>query len=271
MLKDYLHEIGQYPLLSEDEEKILTLKAADGDKRARQKLIESNLRLVVGVAKRYNNQHLSLMDLISAGNIGLITAIDKYDPNQPYRLSTYAIPWIRSSITKAITDCGRNIRLPGHVFQQVSLYRKVMREFEVEGIKPTDEMIAEKMGIKVEKIAPLRELLVDTLSLDTPLGDDSEDTLGDLQEDTKVETPVEFVNRLETRDLIIEILHRLSDRSRAIVKMRFGIAEEGDDEFYNSEHSLEEIGVRLGLSRERVRQLLNESLFIIKENYTRKV
>ena len=159
MLNKYMKEIGEYPLLTADEERELAYQMRSEDpevaQAAREKLINSNLRLVVAVAKNYNNSHMETLDLIAEGNLGLINAVEKYNPDLGYRFSTCATPWIRQAITKAITDCGKTIRIPAHIYQMLNKYRATIAELESNGEKATAERIAEKMGIDVEKVADL--------------------------------------------------------------------------------------------------------------------
>ena len=150
--RNYLKEIGKYPLLTKEQEIELAYAYRNGDMAAREKLINSNLRLVISIAKNYQNQHLSIMDLVGEGNIGLITAVEKFNPDLGYRFSTCATPWIKQAISKAITDKGRNIRIPAHIYQLLSKYRHVTAELEQDGHKPTDEEIAALRGIDVEKV-----------------------------------------------------------------------------------------------------------------------
>lgn len=270
MLNKYMKEIGEYPLLTADEEKELAYQMRSEDpevaQAAREKLINSNLRLVVAVAKNYNNSHMETLDLIAEGNLGLINAVEKYNPDLGYRFSTCATPWIRQAITKAITDCGKTIRIPAHIYQMLNKYRATIAELESNGERVTAERIAEKMGIDVEKIADLENWRYDTVSLETPLGDDG-DTLGDLQMDTRSETPEHFTVRKEKEEVIQELIATtLKPREQIVIKMRMGLGKvsNGDPANWSETHTLDEVGAELGLTRERVRQIEKASLQKLK-------
>ena len=262
--RKYLIEIGQYPLLTAKEETELAIASRNGDGSAREKLINSNLRLVVNIAKNYKNSHLSIADLVSEGNLGLITAVDKYNPDLGYRFSTCATPWIKQAISKAITDKGRNIRIPAHIYQLLSKYRHALAELEVDGHKPTDEEIARKLNVETDKVKQLKGWLHDTISLETPLGADSEETVGDMIADSHTETPYEYTEKQMTHNKILKVLEQFKPRTQSIIKLRYGIAADGDPDMYNYEHTLEEIGEILGITRERVRQIEKQTLAEMK-------
>lgn len=258
--RKYLIEIGQYPLLDGSQELELARRYRDGDESAKEKLILSNLRLVVNIAKNYQNTHLSISDLVSEGNLGLMVAVEKFNPDLGYRFSTCATPWIKQAISKAITDKGRNIRIPAHIYQLLSKYRKAVIELGADGHKPTDEEIAKKLNVETEKVKELQNYLVDTISLETPLGTDGDETVGDLIADNHVETPYEYTEKQLTHAKILKVLQEFKPRTQQIMKLRYGIAADGDPEEYLKEHTLEEVGALVGITRERVRQIEKETL-----------
>lgn len=267
--KMFLNEISQYPLLSASEERELARRfKEDGDEYAREQLINCNLRLVVSISKNYNNSHMELMDLISEGTLGLMQAVEKYNPDLGYRFSTCATPWIKQAITKAIIDKGRSIRTPAHIYQELAKYRKAITELATEEHpEPTVAQIAKYMGVSEERVGELENLRYDTVSLSTPIGDDGEETLEDMQADNHSETPEEYTERLAHINKIQSVLKTLKPRTERIVKLRFGLGVDGDESECFEEHTLEEIGEIVGLTRERVRQILKEALAEIKLNW----
>jgi RNA polymerase primary sigma factor len=268
--KEYLIAIAQYPLLTPEEEKALAYRIREGDEDAREQLINSNLRLVVYLAKNYKSNFLDLEDLVMEGNLGLFTAVDKFNPDLGNRFSTCATPWIKQAIMKAITEKGKNVRLPANVYQALNNMKKATDALAEDGILyPTDEQLAEKMGIEVEKIALLKQWKKDTVSLSVPLGDESEDTLEDLQADTHDESPVDYAERKMDEEFVREILKDLPDRTRTIMKMRYGLGDENDPEDWQNEHTLEEIGDYLGLTRERIRQIEKQTLQELKVKFAK--
>ena len=263
-MKLYMNEMGEYPLLTAEEE-IMFAKAykENGDLEARDMLICSNLRLVINIAKKYHNSHMDLADLISEGNLGLLTAVEKYNPDLGYRFSTCATPWIKQAITKSIIDKGKSIRIPAHIYQLLSKYRQAVEELSIDGVEPSDEVVAAHMGITVDKVKDLQIWRQDTVSLSTPIGDDGEDTLEELQPDLG-ENPMEYTMRKAREEKIQELIAGLKPRTQIIIKMRFGLGKENDPEEFRKEHTLEEIGDYLGLTRERVRQICNQTLGELK-------
>lgn len=262
--REYLIKIGQYPLLTHEQELELAYRYRDGDQLARQKLITSNLRLVVNIAKNYKNHHLSIADLVSEGNLGLITAVEKYNPDLGYRFSTCATPWIKQAISKAITDKGRNIRIPSHIYQLIAKYRQVTADLESNGNKPTDQEIAKALGVDVEKVNDIKTWIKDTVSLETPLGSDAEDTIGDMVADQHTETPQQYTERQLLHDKILRVIGQFKPRTQQVIKLRYGIRGENDPEMYDQEHTLEDIGEILGITRERVRQIEKQTLAEMK-------
>lgn len=268
LYKLYLHEIGRFCTLTKEQEQEYGKRIAAGDEVARKELIEHNLKLVVWVAKQYMGNGISMDDLTSWGNLGLIQAVDKFDYTKNCRFSTFATFWIKQSIIKALNDCGRSIRLPAHIFLALSKMRKAIAELEAAGVAPTDAAIAKQMGgeMTAAGVGILKGWQTSTVSLETPLGDsDNDDTIGDLVADEGEVSPVSYTNVQLDHERIIEALNTLPDRTKRIVKLRWGIAEEGDDAEYKREHTLEEIGAIIGITRERVRQIVNGALRDLKD------
>ena len=266
--KDYLIQIGQYPLLNAEEELELGERIANGDMAARERLINCNLRLVVHIAKNYKNVHLPIDDLVMEGNLGLVTAVDKYDYKLGYRFSTCATPWIKQSILKAITDKGKTIRLPAHVYAQLNKMRDAIDILAINGnLDPTAADIAKEMGIDEERVYELKQWKKDALSLDMPIGDEEKNSLGDLVEDVHEESPVDYTERQLRHDFIQQIIAGFPERTQKIMKLRYGLGDEGDPEEYFVEHTLEEIGAILGITRERVRQIEKQTLQEIKNKW----
>lgn len=259
-----LQEISQYPLLTKEQELELGKRIKEQqDADARDLMVMSNMRLVVSVAKPFmNNYHgISLEDLVSFGTLGLITAVDKYDYTLGYKFSTCAVPWIKQAIMKGIADNSRTIRIPANVIQKFNQYNKAIEDLAYEGIlSPTDADICKKMVITQSELDNLRQWRQNTASLETPLGDDDENTIGDLCADTHSETPIEYTERSERQVFVQKLLSGLDDRTKTIFKMRFGLGTDGDPEEFQVEHTLEEIGDYLGITRERVRQIVQQQL-----------
>lgn len=249
-LSIYLKEIGQIPLLTEDEEKELGEKAAGGDNDARRRLEESNLRLVVSIAKHYAGRGVQLMDLIQEGNIGLMRAAEKYDYTKENKFSTYAAWWIKESIQRAIDQQSREIRVPVHVAENMKRVQKVSRELQQSlGREPSPAEIARKMGDKTEEdVKNVLSYLQNPVSLETPVGEDGEDSLGDMVADKSGDSPEDAMNILVQREEVRELLETLTDREREVIRLRYGL--DG-----GRSHTLEEIGEKLGVTRERIRQI----------------
>lgn len=264
--KDYLIEIGKYPLLNAEEELELGRRIKEeNDSIAREKLICSNLRLVVYIAKQYKNQYLSIEELVAEGNTGLMTAVEKYDYKLGFRFSTCATPWIKQAILKALTDKGRSVRLPAHIYQQLTKMKKVIEDFEFENRRqPTYAEIAAKLGVDEDKVDLLMQWKKDTISMDTPLGDEEKNTINDVVADPNDVSPEEYADQSLLEDEIDEIIGNFPERTQIIMKMRYGLGRENDPEDWKNEHTLEEIGAYLGITRERVRQIEKETLQTIK-------
>lgn len=251
----YLKEIGNYALVSKDEEKILAKRMIVGDTEAKQVLIKANLRLVVSIAKKYvgRSPDLSLLDLIQEGNIGLTKAVEKFEWEKGFKFSTYATWWIRQAVTRALADQSRTIRIPVHMVETITRYKQVWRRLSQElGRDPLSEEMATEMDIDVEKIHMIESITQDTISLEKPVGDDDDKTtLGEFVADDKIITPEQEASRRILRDQIEEILASiLTDKEREIIEMRNGLGK-----YDGYQHTLEEVGERFGVTRERIRQI----------------
>ena len=258
----YLKEIGKTPLLIKEEEKELAKRAETGDEEARQRLIKANLRLVVSIAKHYINRtpHLSILDLIQEGNIGLARAVEKFDYRKGFKFSTYATWWIRQAITRALADQSRTIRIPVHMVETISKYTQMRRHLIQElGRNPLAEEIAAEMGIDVEKVRHVQKISQEVLSIEMPVGDEEDSTLSDFIPDEKNSTPAQLAARALLRDLIKEIMVDLTEREQEILKMRFGLSD-------GVSHTLEEVGKVFGVTRERIRQIEAKALEKIRDH-----
>ncbi len=248
----YLKEIGQYPLLSAAEERELARRIEAGDKEAKNLLARANLRLVVSLAKKYvgRSPDLTLLDLIQEGNLGLFKAVEKFDYHKGFKFSTYATWWIRQSITRALADQSRTIRIPVHMVETISKYKQVSRRLAQDlGRDPLPEEIATEMGIEVEKVHVIENINQDTRSLEAPVGDDDEkSTLGEFIPDDKILRPDQETSRSILQDQIREALNDLSPKERRILEMRYGLLD-------GVQHTLEEVGAEFGVTRERIRQI----------------
>ncbi|MGB9608957.1 MAG: sigma-70 family RNA polymerase sigma factor [Minisyncoccia bacterium] len=258
----YLREIGKTPLLTKEEEKELAKRSSLGDEEARQKLMKANLRLVVSIAKHYLNRspNLSILDLIQEGNIGLSKAVEKFDYRKGFKFSTYATWWIRQSITRALADQSRTIRIPVHMVETMSKYSQVKRELTQQlGREPLAEEIANEMGIDASRVRQIERISQDVLSIETPIGDDEESVLADFIKDEKSAAPAQKTAISILRDILNDILVELTERERKIISMRFGL-EDGVT------HTLEEVGQALNVTRERIRQIEAKTLEKIKNH-----
>ena len=250
----YLKEIGKVPLLTGAEERELAIRMEQGDEEAKKKLCESNLRLVVSIAKRYLNRGLSFLDLIQEGNLGLIKAVDKFDYTKGYKFSTYATLWIRQAITRSIADQARTIRIPVHMVETINKLIRISRQLLQElGREPTSEEIAKEMGITVEKVREIKKISQDPVSLETPIGEEEDSHLGDFIPDDDVPAPVEAAAYSMLKEQLMEVLDTLSDREKKVLMLRFGL-EDGRP------RTLEEVGKEFNVTRERIRQIEAKAL-----------
>ena len=269
--RDYLIAIGQYPLLNQEQELELGRRIKDeGDEDAREQLINSNLRLVVYIAKQYKNPYVGIEDLVAEGNLGLIAAVDKYDYTYGYRFSTCATPWIKQAILKALTDKGRSIRLPAHIYQQITQIKKFIEIFVAKNSRePTRAEIAKALGIDEEKVDSLFKWKQDTISMDMPIGDEEKNTIADTIADTNDISPAEYAEKQLMSEFIQKMIAKLPARTQTIMKMRYGLGNDKDPEDWKNEHTLEEIGTYLGITRERVRQIEKETIQNLKLEYNK--
>lgn len=260
----YLKEIGQYPLIHAAEEKDLARRIVAGDEEAKNLLAKANLRLVVSIAKKYvgRSPDLTLLDLIQEGNLGLFKAVDKFDWTKGFKFSTYATWWIRQSITRALADQSRTIRVPVHMVETIAKYKQVVRHLSQDlGRDPVPEEIAVEMGLEVDKIYQIEKIDQATVSLDTPVGDDGDDktTFGDFIADEKIPSPDQETSQKILADQVREILHDLSEKEQRILEMRHGLLD-------GIQHTLEEVGKMFGVTRERIRQIEAKALDKIRNH-----
>ena len=250
----YLKEIGQIHLLSADEEVELAKRVSEGDQAAKNKLTEANLRLVVSIAKKYSGRGLHILDLIQEGNTGLIRAVDKFDWTKGNKFSTYATWWIRQAITRAIADQARTIRVPVHMVEVINKATRCNRKLVQElGREPTVEEIAAELGLPVEKIIEANRTAADTLSLDTPVGDEEDTSIGSFVEDERTPGPADATSNALLAEALKEILDTLTEREADVLRMRFGMYD-------GRTHTLEEVGQIFGVTRERIRQIENKAI-----------
>ncbi len=253
-VKMYLKEIGKISLLTAEEEVYLAKKMEAGDQAAKRKLAETNLRLVVSIAKRYVGRGMSFLDLIQEGNLGLMKAVEKFDYSKGFKFSTYATWWIRQAITRAIADQARTIRIPVHMVETINKLVRVQRQLIQElGRDPTNEEIAEEMGIDVEKVREVRKIAQEPVSLETPIGEEEDSHLGDFIEDETAIAPDEAADYAMLREQLSEILGSLSERERKVLELRFGLID-------GTPRTLEEVGKEFNVTRERIRQIEAKAL-----------
>ena len=250
----YLKEIGRIPLLTSDEEFENARRDLEGDEEAKRILAESNLRLVVSIAKRYVGRGMLFLDLIQEGNIGLMKAVDKFDPEKGYKFSTYATWWIRQAITRALADQARTIRVPVHMVETINKLARVQRQLTQDlNREPTDEEIAKKLGISVDKVREVYKISQDPVSLETPIGEEDDSHLGDFIRDERTVSPEEYATEELLKEELADVLLTLTDREEKVLRLRFGL----DD---GQCRTLEEVGQIFGVTRERIRQIEAKAL-----------
>lgn len=250
----YLKEIGTVPLLSADEELELAKRKADGDEQAKERLIEANLRLVVSIAKRYTGRGMSFLDLVQEGNLGLIKGVEKFDYTKGYKLSTYATWWIRQSVTRALADQARTIRVPVHMVETINKMSKMQRKLTLElGYEPSVTELAEALEMSEDKVMEIMQIAREPASLETPIGEEDDSNLGDFVADNNVVTPEGNVESVMLREHIDALLGDLKERERQVIVLRFGL-EDGHP------RTLEEVGKEFNVTRERIRQIEAKAL-----------
>ena len=260
----YLRQIGEYPLITVEEEVVLAGRIKKGDQEARHKMVRSNLRLVVKIARDYSNFGLPLLDLISEGNIGLMKAVERFDPQKGGKLSTYAAWWIKQSIKRALANQSKTIRLPVHLVDKIAKLRRVSAQLTEElGREPTDQELAEEVGMAEAKVAALKSAAIRPTSLDQPISDDDSTALGDIIGDDHAFDPYEILRDKDLRDEVGDLLAVLDDRERKIINCRFGLDGQ-------KSKTLEEVGVKFGVTRERIRQLQNIALRKLRRALSKK-
>ncbi len=250
----YLKEIGTVPLLSADEELVLARRKAEGDEHAKERLIEANLRLVVSIAKRYTGRGMSFLDLVQEGNLGLIKGVEKFDYTKGYKLSTYATWWIRQSVTRALADQARTIRVPVHMVETINKMSKMQRKLTLElGYEPSVMELADALDMSEEKVMEIMQIAREPASLETPIGEEDDSNLGDFVADNNVVTPEGNVESVMLREHIDALLGDLKERERQVIVLRFGL-EDGHP------RTLEEVGKEFNVTRERIRQIEAKAL-----------
>jgi RNA polymerase primary sigma factor len=253
-VKVYLREIGRVPLLSSDEEIELAVKISEGNEYAKQRLTEANLRLVVSIAKKYVGRGMYFLDLIQEGNVGLIKAVDKFDHTKGFKFSTYATWWIRQAITRAIADQARTIRIPVHMVETINRLKKVQSQLLHEnGFEPSEELIAEKMDLPVERVREIMRVAQEPVSMETPIGPEEDSRLMDFIRDEEALAPDEAALKTITNEDIDGVLKTLTPREESVIRLRFGLKD-------GRCHTLEEVGTEFNVTRERIRQIEAKAL-----------
>ena len=259
----YLREIGKIPLLTPEEEADLAKRIVKGDKKAKDKMVESNMRLVVSIAKRYGGRGLDFLDLIQEGNTGLLRAVEKFDPDKGFKFSTYATWWVRQAITRAIADQARTIRIPVHMVETINKVLRTSRKLTSElNREPTNEEIAKELDMEPEKIDYVMRIKQDIASLDASVGregDDEDSVLGDFVEDEERDSPEDSAANQILKEQLSEIIATLTDREQKIIRLRFGIGG-------GRPHTLEEVGAEFDVTRERIRQIEAKTLSKLRKN-----
>ncbi len=253
-VKIYLREIGRVPLLTSDEEIELAVRISDGDQQAKQRLTEANLRLVVSIAKKYVGRGMYFLDLIQEGNVGLIKAVDKFDYKKGFKFSTYATWWIRQAITRAIADQARTIRIPVHMVETINRLKKIQSQLLHEnGYEPSEELIAEKMDLPVERVREIMRVAQEPVSMETPIGPEEDSRLMDFIRDEDALAPDEAALKTITNEDIDGVLKTLTPREESVIRLRFGLQD-------GRCHTLEEVGTEFNVTRERIRQIEAKAL-----------
>ena len=253
-VKMYLKDIGQVPLLTSEEEKDLAERMSKGDEEAKKRLSEANLRLVVSIAKRYVGRGMQFLDLIQEGNLGLMKAVDKFDHTKGFKFSTYATWWIRQSITRAIADQARTIRIPVHMVETINKTGRVVRQLmQTLGREPTPAEIAKEMGVPEEKVIEIQKIAQDPVSLETPIGEEEDSHLGDFIEDNSAASPAEKAESRMLREQLLQVLDTLTPRENEVLLMRYGLRD-------GRPKTLEEVGKEFNVTRERIRQIEAKAL-----------
>lgn len=265
-VKMYLKDIGQVPLLTSEEEIVLAEKMAKGDQAAKDRLSEANLRLVVSIAKRYVGRGMQFLDLIQEGNLGLMKAVEKFDYKKGFKFSTYATWWIRQSITRAIADQARTIRIPVHMVETINKTGRVTRQLmQTLGREPTPAEIAKEMNIPEEKVIEIQKIAQDPVSLETPIGEEEDSHLGDFIEDNTAASPAEKAEAKMLREQLLQVLDTLTPRENEVLLMRYGLRD-------GRPKTLEEVGKEFNVTRERIRQIEAKALRKLRHpNRTKKL